>query len=144
MLDPPRIQSLEEPELRLEHCIEFVVHGNPVPSLHWLHNGQVLRETEIIRMEFYQQGEVSEGCLLFNKPTHYNNGNYTLVATNQLGTANRTIKGHFLEKPFPGERVTAYVSVVPCILEHLTGCYTSYAPGSLNLTLKYSPLWCTI
>uniref|UniRef100_A0A674K7H4 Tyrosine-protein kinase receptor n=1 Tax=Terrapene triunguis TaxID=2587831 RepID=A0A674K7H4_9SAUR len=98
---PPRIQSLEEPELRLEHCIEFVVHGNPAPSLHWLHNGQVLRETEIIRMEFYQQGEVSEGCLLFNKPTHYNNGNYTLVATNPLGTANQTIKGHFLEKPFP-------------------------------------------
>nr|XP_048721778.1 NT-3 growth factor receptor isoform X3 [Caretta caretta] len=107
---PPRIQSLEEPELRLEHCIEFVVHGNPVPSLHWLHNGQVLRETEIIRMEFYQQGEVSEGCLLFNKPTHYNNGNYTLVATNQLGTANQTIKGHFLEKPFP-ESTDNFVSI---------------------------------
>ncbi|XP_030434153.1 NT-3 growth factor receptor isoform X3 [Gopherus evgoodei] len=107
---PPRIQSLEEPELRLEHCIEFVVHGNPAPSLHWLHNGQVLRETEIIRMEFYQQGEVSEGCLLFNKPTHYNNGNYTLVATNQLGTANQTIKGHFLEKPFP-ESTDNFVSI---------------------------------
>uniref|UniRef100_A0A674KAB2 Tyrosine-protein kinase receptor n=1 Tax=Terrapene triunguis TaxID=2587831 RepID=A0A674KAB2_9SAUR len=107
---PPRIQSLEEPELRLEHCIEFVVHGNPAPSLHWLHNGQVLRETEIIRMEFYQQGEVSEGCLLFNKPTHYNNGNYTLVATNPLGTANQTIKGHFLEKPFP-ESTDNFVSI---------------------------------
>nr|XP_032662391.1 NT-3 growth factor receptor isoform X5 [Chelonoidis abingdonii] len=107
---PPRIQSLEEPELRLEHCIEFVVHGNPAPNLHWLHNGQVLRETEIIRMEFYQEGEVSEGCLLFNKPTHYNNGNYTLVATNQLGTANQTIKGHFLEKPFP-ESTDNFVSI---------------------------------
>ncbi|KYO21065.1 NT-3 growth factor receptor isoform A [Alligator mississippiensis] len=98
---PPRILSLEEPELRLEHCIEFVVHGNPAPSLYWLHNGQLLRETEIIRMEFYQQGEVSEGCLLFNKPTHYNNGNYTIVATNKLGTTNQTIKGHFLATPFP-------------------------------------------
>lgn len=88
--------------LHLEHCIAFAVHGNPAPTLHWLHNGQVLRETEIIHMEFYQQGEVSEGCLLFNKPTHYNNGNYTIVATNQLGSANQTIKGHFLEKPFPG------------------------------------------
>ncbi|KFZ57643.1 NT-3 growth factor receptor, partial [Podiceps cristatus] len=102
---PPRILTLEEPVLHLEHCIAFAVHGNPAPTLHWLHNGQVLRETEIIHMEFYQQGEVSEGCLLFNKPTHYNNGNYTIVATNQLGSANQTIKGHFLEKPFPGGAV---------------------------------------
>ncbi|KFO64019.1 NT-3 growth factor receptor, partial [Corvus brachyrhynchos] len=102
LLDPPRILTLEEPVLHMEHCIAFAVHGNPAPTLHWLHNGQVLRETEIIHMEFYQQGEVSEGCLLFNKPTHYNNGNYTIVATNQLGSANQTIKGHFLEKPFPG------------------------------------------
>ncbi|XP_019359602.1 PREDICTED: NT-3 growth factor receptor isoform X3 [Gavialis gangeticus] len=107
---PPRILSLEEPELRLEHCIEFVVHGNPAPSLYWLHNGQLLRETEIIRMEFYQQGEVSEGCLLFNKPTHYNNGNYTIVATNKLGTANQTIKGHFLATPFP-ESTDNFVSI---------------------------------
>ncbi|NWS44196.1 NTRK3 factor, partial [Probosciger aterrimus] len=103
---PPRILTLEEPVLHLEHCIAFAVHGNPAPTLHWLHNGQVLRETEIIHMEFYQQGEVSEGCLLFNKPTHYNNGNYTIVATNQLGSANQTIKGHFLEKPFPGMEIT--------------------------------------
>ncbi|NXX43785.1 NTRK3 factor, partial [Tricholaema leucomelas] len=99
---PPRILTLEEPVLHMYHCIAFAVHGNPAPTLHWLHNGQVLRETEIIHMEFYQQGEVSEGCLLFNKPTHYNNGNYTIVATNQLGSVNQTIKGHFLEKPFPG------------------------------------------
>ncbi|XP_008935211.1 PREDICTED: NT-3 growth factor receptor, partial [Merops nubicus] len=107
---PPRILTLEEPVLHLEHCIAFAVHGNPAPTLHWLHNGQVLRETEIIHMEFYQQGEVSEGCLLFNKPTHYNNGNYTIVATNQLGSANQTIKGHFLEKPFP-ESTDNFISI---------------------------------
>lgn len=101
--DPPRVVSLEEPEPRLEHCIEFMVRGNPPPTLHWLHNGQPLRESEIIRVEFYQEGEVSEGCLLFNKPTHYNNGNYTLIAKNPLGTANQTINGHFLKEPFPGE-----------------------------------------
>ncbi|KAI4560014.1 hypothetical protein MJT46_012252 [Ovis ammon polii x Ovis aries] len=98
---PPRVVSLEEPELRLEHCIEFVVRGNPPPTLHWLHNGQPLRESKIIHMEYYQEGEVSEGCLLFNKPTHYNNGNYTLIAKNPLGTANQTINGHFLKEPFP-------------------------------------------
>lgn len=95
--------SLEEPEPRLEHCIEFMVRGNPPPTLHWLHNGQPLRESKIIRVEFYQEGEVAEGCLLFNKPTHYNNGNYTLIAKNPLGTANQTINGHFLKEPFPGE-----------------------------------------
>lgn len=94
--------SLEEPELRLEHCIEFVVRGNPPPTLRWLHNGQPLRESRIIRVEYYQEGEVAEGCLLFNKPTHYNNGNYTLIARNPLGTANQTINGHFLKEPFPG------------------------------------------
>uniref|UniRef100_A0A452SJD3 Tyrosine-protein kinase receptor n=1 Tax=Ursus americanus TaxID=9643 RepID=A0A452SJD3_URSAM len=100
---PPRVVSLEEPELRLEHCIEFVVRGNPPPTLHWLHNGQPLRESKITHVEYYQEGEVSEGCLLFNKPTHYNNGNYTLIAKNPLGTANQTINGHFLKEPFPGE-----------------------------------------
>uniref|UniRef100_F6QXB8 Neurotrophic receptor tyrosine kinase 3 n=1 Tax=Ornithorhynchus anatinus TaxID=9258 RepID=F6QXB8_ORNAN len=98
---PPRVVSLEEPEVRLEHCIEFVVRANPPPTLYWLYNGQPLRESEIIRVEFYQEGEVSEGCLLFNKPTHYNNGNYTLIARNQLGAANQTIRGHFLKEPFP-------------------------------------------
>uniref|UniRef100_A0A452TJ19 Tyrosine-protein kinase receptor n=1 Tax=Ursus maritimus TaxID=29073 RepID=A0A452TJ19_URSMA len=95
---PPRVVSLEEPELRLEHCIEFVVRGNPPPTL-----GQPLRESKITHVEYYQEGEVSEGCLLFNKPTHYNNGNYTLIAKNPLGTANQTINGHFLKEPFPGE-----------------------------------------
>ncbi|XP_042554460.1 NT-3 growth factor receptor isoform X5 [Dipodomys spectabilis] len=98
---PPRVVSLEEPEVRLEHCIEFVVRGNPPPTLHWLHNGQPLRESKITHVEFYQEGEVAEGCLLFNKPTHYNNGNYTLVVKNPLGTANQTISGHFLKEPFP-------------------------------------------
>ncbi|XP_044294867.1 NT-3 growth factor receptor isoform X2 [Varanus komodoensis] len=100
---PPRVISLLEPIRQMEHCIEFLVHGNPPPQIHWLYNGQLLRETDFIRMELYQEGEVSDGCLLFNHPTHYNNGNYTIVATNYLGTANQTVKGHFLEKPFPIE-----------------------------------------
>ncbi|XP_075413569.1 NT-3 growth factor receptor isoform X3 [Tenrec ecaudatus] len=109
---PPRVVSLEEPELRLEHCIEFVVRGNPPPTLHWLHNGQPLRESKIIRVEYYQEGEVSEGCLLFNKPTHYNNGNYTLIAKNPLGTANQTINGHFLKEPFPESTDNNFVPFV--------------------------------
>ncbi|XP_025020975.1 NT-3 growth factor receptor isoform X2 [Python bivittatus] len=98
---PPRILSLLEPIRHIEHCIEFSVHGNPPPQIHWLYNGQFLRQTAFIHMEVYQGGDVTDGCLLFNHPTHYNNGNYTIVATNYLGTANQTVRGHFLEKPFP-------------------------------------------
>ncbi|XP_063170256.1 NT-3 growth factor receptor isoform X3 [Candoia aspera] len=98
---PPRILSLLEPIRHMEHCIEFSVHGNPPPQIHWLYNGQFLRQTAFIHMEVYQGGDVTDGCLLFNHPTHYNNGNYTIVATNYLGTANQTVRGHFLEKPFP-------------------------------------------
>ncbi|XP_075431310.1 NT-3 growth factor receptor isoform X2 [Ascaphus truei] len=98
---PPRILSLKEPESRHEHCIEFVVRGNPQPILTWYHNGQALREVDFIRTEVYRQDNVSEGCLLFNKPTHYYNGNYTLVASNKLGVAKQTVYAHFLEQPFP-------------------------------------------
>ncbi|XP_075431312.1 NT-3 growth factor receptor isoform X4 [Ascaphus truei] len=100
---PPRILSLKEPESRHEHCIEFVVRGNPQPILTWYHNGQALREVDFIRTEVYRQDNVSEGCLLFNKPTHYYNGNYTLVASNKLGVAKQTVYAHFLEQPFPAD-----------------------------------------
>ncbi|XP_018108712.1 NT-3 growth factor receptor isoform X1 [Xenopus laevis] len=98
---PPRILSLKEPVSRLEHCIEFMVLGNPPPILTWFHNGKTLREVDFIRTEFYRQDNVTEGCLLFNKPTHYYNGNYTLVATNKLGVAKQTVYAHFLGQPFP-------------------------------------------
>ena len=40
---------------------------------------------------------------MFKNPTHFNNGNYTLVASNILGVATKTVYGHFLNKPiFPG------------------------------------------
>ncbi|XP_070809981.1 NT-3 growth factor receptor isoform X2 [Pituophis catenifer annectens] len=112
---PPRILSLLEPIRHMEHCIEFSVHGNPPPQIHWLYNGQFLRQTAFIRMDVYQGGDITDGCLLFNHPTHYNNGNYTIVATNSLGTANQTVRGHFLEKPFPSERLTYSPSPSPLI-----------------------------
>lgn len=44
-----------------------------------------------------------EGCLTFKNPTHHNNGNYTLEATNYLGVVNATVYGHFLDRPFDGK-----------------------------------------
>ena len=43
----------------------------------------------------------------------YNNGNYTLIAKNPLGTANQTINGHFLKEPFPGEGGAALEWLMP-------------------------------
>eukprot|EP00063_Salmo_salar_P057375 XP_014032210.1 PREDICTED: NT-3 growth factor receptor-like [Salmo salar] len=48
-------------------------------------------------MDFYQ--DYLEGCLTFINPTHYDNGNYTLEASNSLGTVTKTVYGHFLTAP---------------------------------------------
>lgn len=107
---------MKEPVSRLEHCIEFVVRGNPRPELTWLHNNMALRQVDFIRTEYYGQDNVLEGCLLFNKPTHYNNGNYTLVARNIYGVAKQTVYAHFLEQPYPsGKRPSVCVKVQMCL-----------------------------
>ena len=64
---------------------------------------QEISHTEYVRtdMDIYQ--DYIEGCLTFKNPTHHNNGNYTLEATNYLGVATFTVYGHFLDKPFDGK-----------------------------------------
>ncbi|XP_030620802.1 NT-3 growth factor receptor isoform X2 [Chanos chanos] len=96
---PPVILRLEEPERRHHTCIEFTVRGFPHPILRWFHEDREILQSEYIRteMEFYQ--DYLEGCLTFENPTHYDNGNYTLVASNSLGTTTKTVYGHFLEAP---------------------------------------------
>ncbi|XP_018618665.1 NT-3 growth factor receptor [Scleropages formosus] len=99
---PPVILTLEEPERRHDTCIEFTVRGYPHPTLRWFYGDREIPHTESIRteMEIYQ--DYLEGCLMFKNPTHHNNGNYTLEASNFLGTATKTVFGHFLEAPpFP-------------------------------------------
>uniref|UniRef100_A0A671XTC7 Tyrosine-protein kinase receptor n=1 Tax=Sparus aurata TaxID=8175 RepID=A0A671XTC7_SPAAU len=92
---PPSIVKLKEPERRHDTCIEFTVRGSPHPTLRW-----PLRSSTYVRpdMDIYQ--DYIEGCLTFKNPTHHNNGNYTLEATNYLGEAISTVYGHFLDKPF--------------------------------------------
>lgn len=95
---PPVILKLEEPERRHHTCIEFTVRGFPHPTLRWLYKGQEI-QNPYIRPEMDQYQDYLEGCLTFENPTHYDNGNYTLVATNPLGTVTKTVFGHFLEAP---------------------------------------------
>lgn len=96
---PPVILRLAEPEQRHDTCIEFTVRGYPHPKLRWFHKQKEILQNEYIRteMDFYQ--DYLEGCLTFQNPTHINNGNYTLEASNPLGTVTKTVYGHFLMAP---------------------------------------------
>ncbi|OWK05169.1 hypothetical protein Celaphus_00001879 [Cervus elaphus hippelaphus] len=84
-------------------CIPFSVDGQPAPSLRWLFNGSVLNETSFIFTEFLELAAnetVRHGCLRLNQPTHVNNGNYTLLATNPLGQAAAWVMASFMDNPF--------------------------------------------
>ncbi|MBN3312337.1 NTRK3 factor, partial [Atractosteus spatula] len=100
VLFPPRIMSLMEPERRHDTCIEFTVRGNPQPTLIWLMNGEEIQQNDYKRVEMAHFMDFQEGCLTLRNPTHHDNGNYTLVATNALGSVSQTIYGHFLHPPF--------------------------------------------
>uniref|UniRef100_A0AAQ5Y428 Tyrosine-protein kinase receptor n=1 Tax=Amphiprion ocellaris TaxID=80972 RepID=A0AAQ5Y428_AMPOC len=103
---PPVILRLAEPEQRLDTCIEFTVRGYPHPKLRWFHKQKEILQNDYIRtdMDFYQ--DYLEGCLTFQNPTHINNGNYTLEASNPLGTVTKTVYGHFLVDPNDNVLVT--------------------------------------
>ncbi|KAK5934853.1 hypothetical protein CgunFtcFv8_020270 [Champsocephalus gunnari] len=96
---PPLIVRLAEPEKRHDTCIEFTVRGYPHPRLRWFYKKKEIVENDYIRTEldFYQ--DYLEGCLIFKNPTHLNNGNYTLEASNRLGTVTKSVNGRFLFAP---------------------------------------------
>ncbi|KAM8794294.1 high affinity nerve growth factor receptor [Eudromia elegans] len=100
---PAAILLLQEAIPQHFWCIPFSVDGNPAPSVRWLFNGTALPEGPYIHtriVEYEPNSTVLHGCLQLNRPTHVNNGNYTLVASNALGTAARSVQGRFMENPF--------------------------------------------
>lgn len=77
-------------------------------------------------MELYL--DYLEGCLTFENPTHHDNGNYTLVANNTLGSVTKTVFGHFLEAP-PFPEMDGRLAILKIILianhngsDELFGC----------------------
>ncbi|KAM8763319.1 NT-3 growth factor receptor isoform 1-T1 [Acanthopagrus schlegelii] len=110
---PPVILRLAEPEQRHDTCIEFTVRGYPHPKLRWFHKQEEIQQNDYIRteMDFYQ--DYLEGCLTFQNPTHINNGNYTLEASNILGTVTKTVYGHFLMAPGTDDEVVELVTPTP-------------------------------
>lgn len=98
-----KILFLHDPEPQHHWCIPFRVDGNPAPSIRWLFNGLELTESFYTYTQLIpdsDDGSILEGCLFLNKPTHLNNGNYTLVVNNTLGTDNATTQGMFMDNPF--------------------------------------------
>lgn len=96
---PPVILRLAEPEQRHDTCIEFTVRGYPHPKLRWFHKQKEIQHNDYIRTEMDYYQDYLEGCLTFQNPTHINNGNYTLEASNPLGTVTKTVYGHFIMPP---------------------------------------------
>ncbi|XP_021232487.1 high affinity nerve growth factor receptor [Numida meleagris] len=113
---PPVIQLLQEAIPQHFWCIPFSVDSNPVPSILWLFNGSVLPEGPYIHtriVEYEPNSTVLHGCLELNRPTHVNNGNYTLVVQNPLGRATRSVQGRFMDNPFsfsPEEPIPVSIS----------------------------------
>ncbi|NWH76505.1 NTRK1 factor, partial [Piaya cayana] len=100
---PPVILLLHEAIAQHAWCIPFSVDANPVPSIRWLFNGSVLDEGRYIHtriVEYEHNSTVLHGCLQLNRPTHVNNGNYTLLVRNALGSAARSVQGVFMKNPF--------------------------------------------
>ncbi|XP_055041549.1 NT-3 growth factor receptor isoform X1 [Misgurnus anguillicaudatus] len=108
VLFPPVILKLDEPERRHHTCIEFTVRGFPHPTLRWFHKDREILQSEYIYTEMAHYQDYLEGCLILENPTHYDNGNYTLVATNTLGSVTKTVHGYFLDPP-DYEGITEYV-----------------------------------
>lgn len=75
-------------------------------------------------MDIYQ--DYIEGCLIFQNPTHHNNGNYTLTASNYLGVATSSVYGHFIDKPFDGESDPC--GRVESVAHHVRPCSLGDAP----------------
>ncbi|NXD97190.1 NTRK1 factor, partial [Chaetorhynchus papuensis] len=132
---PPVILLLDKAIPRHFWCIPFSVDANPAPSIHWLFNGTVLVEGLYIHtliMEYEHNSTVLHGCLQLNRPTHVNNGNYTLLVRNPLGWAARSVQGRFMDNPFsfsPEEPIPGDED--PTLTLHLLP-----APGTRNSSLE--------
>ncbi|NXW25547.1 NTRK1 factor, partial [Circaetus pectoralis] len=135
---PPVILLLHEAIPQHFWCIPFSVDGNPVPSIRWLFNGTALAEGPYIHtriVEYEHNSTILHGCLQLNRPTHVNNGNYTLLVRNPLGFATRSIQGRFMENPFsfspeepiPGTRNSSLEGPVETTDEHTFGVSVAVA-----------------
>ncbi|XP_023686243.1 high affinity nerve growth factor receptor-like isoform X1 [Paramormyrops kingsleyae] len=100
---PVRILWLKDAEEQHYWCFSFAVDGNPRPTIRWLYEDSPLIETKFTFTHLIpdiNDGSVLHGCLFLNRPTHLNNGRYTLLVDNGLGSSHATATGMFMDNPF--------------------------------------------
>ncbi|KAG8009824.1 High affinity nerve growth factor receptor, partial [Nibea albiflora] len=100
---PVKIIFLRDAEQQHHWCFPFAVDGNPEPTINWLYNGKELKKSMYMYTQLIpdsNDGSVKHGCLFLNKPTHMNNGRYTLVVQNKLGRDEASANGMFMDNPF--------------------------------------------
>ncbi|XP_073341944.1 high affinity nerve growth factor receptor isoform X1 [Pagrus major] len=100
---PVKILFLKDAVQQHHWCFPFAVDGNPEPNITWLYNGNELKTSRFTYTQLIpdsDDGSVKHGCLFLNKPTHINNGLYTLIVENKLGRDEATANGSFMENPF--------------------------------------------
>ncbi|XP_053183362.1 high affinity nerve growth factor receptor [Scomber japonicus] len=100
---PAKILFLRNAEPQHHWCFPFAVDGNPDPVITWLYEQKELKETTYRFTQFIPDaadGSVKHGCLFLNKPTHIDNGNYTMIVRNRLGKDEATATGMFMDNPF--------------------------------------------
>ncbi|XP_043935738.1 high affinity nerve growth factor receptor [Protopterus annectens] len=118
VLFPAVILYLQNAVPQHHWCIPFSLDGNPRPLISWHFNNSRLVENDYIYTKVIEEASNStelHGCLMLNKPTSANNGNYTLRVNNTLGSDERTVVGKFMHNPFsfhPEEPVVVSLSPV--------------------------------
>ncbi|XP_061428424.1 BDNF/NT-3 growth factors receptor-like isoform X1 [Lethenteron reissneri] len=102
----PRIFALHAPQRDHAWCIPFSVRGNPMPKLSWLYQGEPLNESDFVATTYTEKPLFEEsrsdeihGCLTLDLASHHDNGNYTLVISNELDRDVRTVYAHFMDAP---------------------------------------------
>ncbi|XP_034280922.1 high affinity nerve growth factor receptor isoform X1 [Pantherophis guttatus] len=100
---PAMIRAMGLAVMYYRWCIPFSVDGNPTPSIRWQLDHKDLLETQIIYTKLFPEDvpttTIVHGCLILDKPSHYFNGNYTLLVANALGSASCTTYQHFMDRP---------------------------------------------
>lgn len=97
----PKILTLEVQE-GFNWNIVYVISGLPVPNVTWyrdslplLLNNLISDKSVTVEPAYWSR----RGCLTFFVTNHMNNGNYTLVADNEFGSAAKTVSAVFLNSP---------------------------------------------